>query len=53
MSGEGGELATFPVKVENDVVYVELPAVAELEKLLVREWPECEHHANPVASAAE
>jgi len=41
------------VKVENDVVYVELPAVAELEKLLVREWPECEHHANPVASAAE
>jgi nitrite reductase (NADH) large subunit len=53
LSGEGGELATFPVKVENDVIYVELPAVAELERLLVREWPECEHHANPVASAAE
>jgi nitrite reductase (NADH) large subunit len=53
LSGEGADITTFPVKVENDVVYVELPAVAELEELLVREWPDCEHRANHVASAAE
>jgi nitrite reductase (NADH) small subunit len=35
LSGDAYKVRTFPVKIENGVVFLELPSVSEVEKLLV------------------
>ena len=52
-SGEGVDIITFPVRVEDGVVQVELPAIQELETLLNSDLPPCEEHTNKVSTAAE
>jgi hypothetical protein len=41
LSGEDYRIATFPVRVDGDDVYVELPPAAELERAVCKEEAEC------------
>jgi nitrite reductase (NADH) large subunit len=50
-SGEGADILTFPVQVQADVVYVQLPAIEQLEHATGCDETECE--SLKVASAAE
>jgi NAD(P)H-dependent nitrite reductase small subunit len=52
-SGEGADILTFPVKVEQGEVYVELPGVAELESLLSTDLRPCDERPSKVSTAAE
>jgi hypothetical protein len=52
LSGEGAGVITFPVKVEEGEVFVELPSVAELERILSSDGRECELPRD-IPSAAE
>jgi NAD(P)H-dependent nitrite reductase small subunit len=45
LSGDPYALATFPVKVERDVVYVELPPAKELEAALCARSHDCDSAA--------
>ncbi len=50
MSGEALRIRTFPIKVENGGVFVELPSVHDVEKLVPIKLPDV---ACPAATAAE
>ena len=52
-SGEGADIATFPVRVQDGIVQVELPPIAELEAMLGDDLPPCEQHSAKVSTAAE
>lgn len=52
-SGEGADILTFPVKVEEGVVYLNLPPVAELENAISCTGLECHPDSANVADAAE
>jgi NAD(P)H-dependent nitrite reductase small subunit len=51
LSGDQHKIRTFPVKIEGDAVFLELPAEAEIEKLMPRKT-RCELH-DDAATAAE
>ena len=51
LSGDQLKVRTFPVKVEGDAVYLELPSEAEIEKLMPIK-ARCDLHED-AASAAE
>lgn len=53
LNAESPNLATFPVKVEEGIVYVELPPTAELELAFERAVAECGGHCDGESQAAE
>jgi nitrite reductase (NADH) large subunit len=50
LSGDQLRVRTFPVKVEGDDIYLELPSEAEIEKLMPLKT-RCEHHEDAVSAA--
>ena len=52
-SGDGADILTFPVRVIDGSVEVELPAAAELEALLCTPDAGCAHHPREIVDAAE
>jgi len=54
LSGENFRVRTFPVKIEKGFVYLELPSVKEVEKLLVVKVPvSCSHDSHDSPPPAE
>jgi hypothetical protein len=51
LSGDNLKVRTFPVKIEGDAIYLELPNEAEIEKLMPIK-SRCDLHED-AASAAE
>jgi nitrite reductase (NADH) large subunit len=52
MSGDALKVRTFPVKVEDGLVFVELPSVKDIEKLVPVKGPQAACAHEPLAAAA-